>query len=117
MRVSVSWRKLLFVAAIVGLTILVMKKFEVNTPGKESEQTVSFKAWTGSNPFACSLTRTRRIRMLWKSYERIFAVSSSPSIKDNFANVDSEIVQSTAEKKEINSASGKFAMTEFKPMP
>ena len=41
---SVSWRKLLFVAAIVGLTILVMKKFEVNTPGKESEQTVSFKA-------------------------------------------------------------------------
>jgi len=54
---------LLFVAAIVGLTILVMKKFEVNT-----------------------------------------SVSSSPSIKDNFANVDSEIVQSTAEKKEINSA-------------
>ena len=34
---NVSWRQLLFVAAIVGLTILVMKMFEVNSPGKKSE--------------------------------------------------------------------------------
>jgi len=52
-----------------------------------------------------------------KTCERIFAVSSSPCIKDNFANVDSEIVQSTAETKKTDFASGKFVMREFKPMP